>query len=95
VGGPLGCRRHRHVICPPRGTELRTKSRTTSQSTSIINNLRQLDGAKQQWAIENHKSANDEPTMKDLTTYLRSGGMQSIAGEKYVVGKIGDLLPRI
>src|SRR6266478_9377177 len=66
------------------------KTRTTSQSNSIINNLRQLDGAKQQWAIENHKSANDEPTMKDLTTYLRPGGMQSIAGEKYVVGKIGE-----
>src|SRR5437867_1593295 len=66
------------------------KSRTTSQSTSIINNLRQLDGAKQQWALENHKSANDEPTMKDLTTYLRAGGMQSVAGETYVVGKIGE-----
>ena len=66
------------------------KARTTSQSNAIINNLRQLDGAKQQWAIDNHKFANVEPTLKDLTPYLRSSGMKSVAGEKYVVGKVGE-----
>ena len=65
------------------------KTRTTSQSNAIINNLRQLDGAKQQWALENHKSAIDEPTMNDLEPYLRNN-FPSIAGEKYVVGKIGE-----
>src|SRR5262249_33342679 len=66
-----------------------SKARTTSARNAIINNLRQIDGAKQQWALENHKSANDEPTMKDLVPYLR-GGLPPVAGEKYVVGKVGE-----
>jgi hypothetical protein len=33
---------------------------------SCINNLRQLDGAKEQWALENKKTATDTPTMNDL-----------------------------
>jgi hypothetical protein len=39
----------------------------TLQINSCINNLRGLDGAKQQWAIEDHKTTNDVPTMADLT----------------------------
>src|SRR5439155_22503052 len=35
--------------------------RTTAQSSAVINNLRQLDGAKQHWALENNKSATDVP----------------------------------
>jgi len=35
-------------------------------SSACINNLRQLDGAKEQWALENQKTATDTPTMVDL-----------------------------
>ncbi|MEI7730015.1 MAG: hypothetical protein WCO56_10615 [Verrucomicrobiota bacterium] len=31
-----------------------------------INNLRQLDGSKEQWALENHKTGKDTPAMTDL-----------------------------
>jgi len=37
---------------------------------SCVNNLRLLDGAKQQWALEKHKGTNDVPTMADLVPYM-------------------------
>jgi hypothetical protein len=33
---------------------------------ACINNLRQLDGAKEQWALENKKTSTDTPTFADL-----------------------------
>jgi len=46
------------------------KARTTSQENACINNLRQLEAAKQQWALEKGKQATDVPTMDDLKPYL-------------------------
>jgi len=68
------------------------KTRTTSQSNAILNNLRQIDGAKQQWALENHKSSEDQPTMSDLKPYLKGSAASPVAGETYVVGKVGDVV---
>jgi hypothetical protein len=42
------------------------KARPTVSRNACINNLRQLDGAKEQWALENKKSAADTPTWADL-----------------------------
>ena len=39
---------------------------------ACINNLRQIDAAKQQWALEKGKQSTDMPTMEDLKPYLRS-----------------------
>ena len=33
------------------------KARTTAQKNACINNLRQIDGAKEQWALEEKKAA--------------------------------------
>jgi prepilin-type N-terminal cleavage/methylation domain-containing protein len=50
------------------------RARTTSQKNACINNLRQIDGAKQQWALENHKtSADPAPTSASLTPFLGRG----------------------
>ena len=35
------------------------KARTTSQQNACINNLRQYDGAVQQWVLENKKQSSD------------------------------------
>lgn len=43
------------------------------QINACINQLRMLDGAKQQWALENRKTVNDLPAEKDLTPYLKGG----------------------
>jgi prepilin-type N-terminal cleavage/methylation domain-containing protein len=42
------------------------KARTTAQKNACINNLRQIDGAKEQWALENKKTATDSPVTTDL-----------------------------
>ncbi len=48
------------------------KARTTSQQNACINNLRQIDGAKQQWALETKQSTNATPGFSDISVYLRN-----------------------
>src|SRR5437762_6050386 len=49
------------------------KARTTAQKNACINNLRQIDGAKEQWALENKKSAGSATTDADVNSYIKSG----------------------
>ena len=51
------------------------KARATSQQNACINNLRQIDGAKQHWALEVGKGATDTPaaTGSDIKPYLGRG----------------------
>ena len=49
------------------------KARATSQQNACINNLRQLDGAKQQWALEVGKGSTDSPAKTDVQPYLGRG----------------------
>ncbi|MDB6123322.1 MAG: type secretion system protein [Pedosphaera sp.] len=49
------------------------RARTTSQQNACINNLRQLDGAKQQWALENKAAATASPDITDVAPYLGRG----------------------
>ena len=46
------------------------RARRTSQTNSCINNLRQIDAAKRQWALEQGKKSSDVPTQADLNPYL-------------------------
>jgi hypothetical protein len=48
------------------------KARAAAQQHACINNLRQIDAAKQMWALENKKSAAETPTKADLMTYLKN-----------------------
>src|SRR5581483_8784845 len=45
------------------------KARTTSQKNACINNLRVIDGAKQQWALEKNKSATAAPGSASIAPY--------------------------
>jgi len=50
------------------------KARQSSQQNACINNLRQIDGAKATWALENKKIGTDTPGDSDLfgaTLYIR------------------------
>ena len=49
------------------------RARTTSQKNACINNLRQIDGAKQQWALENKQLSTAVPGSPSLTPYLGRG----------------------
>jgi prepilin-type N-terminal cleavage/methylation domain-containing protein len=49
------------------------RARVTSQTNACINNLRQIDGAAQTWALENNKAPGDTYTLVNLTLYLGRG----------------------
>ena len=50
------------------------KARTASQKNACIANLKQIDGAKSTWALENKKVSSDTPVATDLfgaSAYIR------------------------
>src|SRR5262245_22903255 len=48
------------------------KARTTSQMSACSNNLRQIDGAIQQWALKQKKDANATVAFTDISGYLKN-----------------------
>ena len=55
------------------------KARTTAQANACINNLRQIDSAKQQWALEMRVGTNATPVVTDIDPYLgRSGNSSNV-----------------
>ena len=49
------------------------KARTTAQTNACINNLRQIDAAIQQWALENNAGATTAVNATGITPYLGRG----------------------
>jgi prepilin-type N-terminal cleavage/methylation domain-containing protein len=55
------------------------RARTRSQANACINNLRQIEAAKQTWAMENRRASNAMPQQSDLDTYMgRSGSANGV-----------------
>jgi prepilin-type N-terminal cleavage/methylation domain-containing protein len=63
------------------------RARTTSQKNACINNLRQIDGAKQQWALEANQTGSAACTGRGTT------GTMPIcpAGGTYTIGNIATI----
>src|ERR1700722_4093879 len=53
-------------------------ARATSQQNACINNLRQIDGAKQEWALENKANATATPLSSDIQPYMGRGSNGSL-----------------
>jgi hypothetical protein len=66
------------------------KARQTAQKNAIISNLRMLDGAKEQWALENKKTPGTKVTEVDISPYLKSGKVKAVVGETYELNAIGS-----
>jgi prepilin-type N-terminal cleavage/methylation domain-containing protein len=49
------------------------RARLQAQRSACINNLRQLDGAKQTWALENKAAQTSVPTAANIQPYLGRG----------------------
>jgi prepilin-type N-terminal cleavage/methylation domain-containing protein len=49
------------------------KSRETSRMNACINNLRQIDGAKEQWAIAKKKKEGDAIEATEVWEYIKGG----------------------
>jgi prepilin-type N-terminal cleavage/methylation domain-containing protein len=70
------------------------KARATSQANACINNLRQIDAAANQFALENGQTTGAPITMNtDLTPYIKLTTANAIpgcpAGGTYTVGTVG------
>jgi chromosome segregation ATPase len=69
-------------------TEAQTE---TAQRNVCIANLRQIDAAKQQWALENNKTASAVPAAQDLLPYFPNGFPVCPSGGTYTIGAVGVL----
>src|SRR3982751_1253193 len=47
------------------------RARTTSQTNACINNLRQMDGAVQQYALENKLASTSTYTLSNIKPYIK------------------------
>jgi cell division protein FtsB len=69
-------------------------SRAQSMMNACINNLRLIDGSKQQWALEQRKQIADTPTWDDLRPYLGHGPNGDLptcpAQGAYTIGTVGE-----
>jgi outer membrane lipoprotein-sorting protein len=65
-----------------------------SQRNACINNLRQIDAAKNQWALENNKKAGTIVTEDDIKPYIKldaDGNLPKCpSGGTYTIGKVGE-----
>src|ERR1700751_5763771 len=59
------------------------KARATSQANACINNLRQIDAAANEWAIDSHETTGATCWLyRNLSSYL--AGLPGIANHNYV-----------
>jgi len=65
------------------------RARTTAQTNACINNLRQIDGAKEQWALENNAADGDTVTTANIGDYIKGGFPTCPASGTYTEGAVG------
>ena len=61
-----------------------------SPKNACINNLRQIDGAKEQWALEHKKEEGDVIIISEIDQYIKGGHPTCPTGGKYRYRKVGD-----
>jgi hypothetical protein len=77
-----------------RATEpAQTETQAESERNKCINNLRQIDAAKNQWALENNKTVGAVPTAQDIAPYIKLDANGNIpgcpSGGAYTLGALG------
>lgn len=58
--------------------------------SACINNLRQIEGAKEQWALERGHEKGADPVPREIDDYLVGGPPQCCSGGSYTYGKVGE-----
>lgn len=88
----LGTARQAVVLQQQHLEQLQTESQQSAADArnSCINNLRLIEAAKTQWALEADKAIGDVPTVDDLLIYL-PGGIFPVcpSGGTYTIGAVG------
>jgi hypothetical protein len=71
------------------------RARSTSAQNACINNLRQIDGAKQQWALENNITNDAKPSWANVQPYMGRGSQgespKCPQGGTYILGRLSEL----
>src|SRR5207244_2126224 len=62
----------------------------TAQMNTCINQLRQLDGAKQQWALEHQRTPDTIPNPQDIAPYLNNNLPTCPAGGTYTLNAVNQ-----
>ncbi len=65
------------------------KSRETSQLNSIYSNLRIVESAKDQWALQNQKGTGSLPDWPGLSDYIKGGTVKPATSEIYTINSVG------
>ena len=72
---------------------IREKPTESGQLNAIAGNLRILEGAKEQYALEHRLTTTALVTEADLLPYLKGGlAIQPVVGETYIFRTVGDLV---
>src|SRR5512141_590525 len=71
------------------------KARNTAQANACINNMKNIDNAIDQWAIEKNKRDTDPVTENEVAEYIKGGQMPTCpAGNSvYTVGPNVNSVP--
>lgn len=66
------------------------KARGTAQKNACINNLRQIDGAKEQWALENKQKAgaSTDSAKAAIEAYIKGGAPSCPGGGSYTYAAV-------
>jgi prepilin-type N-terminal cleavage/methylation domain-containing protein len=67
------------------------RARETAQLNSIVNNLRIIEGCKDQWALENKQGTGATPVASDLAPYMKNNTYPPtlVVGETYTMNVVG------
>jgi prepilin-type N-terminal cleavage/methylation domain-containing protein len=75
------------------------RARKRSQASRIINDLRLIDSAVDQYAIETNKKSGDQVLIADWTNYLKKGTNLFVTGNDILGNSYGnqtvDSLPKV
>ena len=67
------------------------KASVTPCKNACINNLRQIDGAKEQYALEHQLEAGSAVTPQQIGEYIKGGVVPDCPGNgKYTIGVVGE-----
>jgi len=75
------------VIAIPNFVNARLKAR----ESICMNNMRQIDSAKEQWALENGKATTDTPSPAEVSAYIRSGFPECPSNGTYTIEDLSTL----
>lgn len=65
------------------------KARQTAQANACINNMRQIESAKEQYALENGLTTGDAVTDVQAGAYIKGGYPTCPANGTYTIGAVG------